>query len=340
MAEPNSWDRRKAQQIGASTIGATIPADWVAHHGLSKGDQVIIQQDEIGGSLNIVPETTDRSEKVATIAVDDDRPAACRRTIVAQYVLGCTRIEITSDEALSSAMLDEIASAERQLMGLSVIEQGVETVTVRCSVATADFELSDVLTRLWQSETTMRDGVLETVLEGGSAELDLESRQRQLRTVYYLFLRLLFSTYRKPKLNEAVGLRTGFPLIGYRTVAQDVLVMSRSTGRIGTRYTEAGPFDLDGETRTAFESVVSGLDRAVQTTRTAIEAPSCQHIDRAQLAVDALTDRCQAAQGHLETASPEPLLGLQEILEELRLCGDLTMNGLQVAARFGLRARE
>jgi len=80
--------KRKVQQLGSSTLAVTVPAEWARHHDIVKGDEVVVQRDENGGSLLIVPEQPTIEDTEATIDADVLTGDALERAIVTQYVLG------------------------------------------------------------------------------------------------------------------------------------------------------------------------------------------------------------------------------------------------------------
>lgn len=333
--------KRKIQQLGSSTLAVTLPADWAREHGAEKGDELILQRDESGGSLLLIPDSPETSEDLTTIDVDALEPAALERAILAQYVLGRQLIRVESDAPLSTAALDAVTAVERQLMGLGIVEQSVDHVDVRCSVAPGDFELPTLLERLWRTEATMREHAVDALLAGDedSAQRTIH-HERQIEKLFYLFLRLVFTTYRNPRLNESVGLETGFPLIGYRSIAQDVVLMAERARRIATMVVEADEFPpIDGETETAFREVAAALDDAADATRTAVTEPTLEAVADAREALTALSDTVDAAQAHIEAERPEPLLELQRSLTALRSSGEHAADSLDVAGHFAFRSQ-
>lgn len=332
--------KRKIQQLGSSTLAVTLPAKWARDHGAQKGDEVIIQRDESGGSLLIIPDSPKTSDETAVIDADALESPALERAILAQYVLGRQLIRIESESALSTAAFDAITDVERQLMGLGVVEQGIDHVDVRCSVAPGDFELPTLLERLWRTEATMRENAV-TALRTGDGERAQRTihHERQAQKLFYLFLRLLFTTYRNPRLNESVGLETGFPLIGYRSVAQDVVLMAERARRIATMVDELeAPAGLDDGTATRFREVATTLDDVAGATRRAVTEPSHEAVTRAREAQASLSTAIDAAQRHIEDERPEPLLVIQRSLSALRSSGDHAADSVDVASHFAFRS--
>lgn len=333
--------KRKIQQLGSSTLAVTLPAEWARDHGAEKGDEVIMQRDESGGSLLIVPDSPKTTDESAVIDADALEGAALERAVLAQYVLGRQLIRVEGESALRTDVFETVTDVERQLMGLGVVEQSTDHVDVRCSVAPGDFELPTLMTRLWRTEATMRENAIEALCTG---DVDTAQRtihhERQIEKLFFLFLRLVYTTYRNPRLNESVGLETGFPLIGYRSVAQDVVLMAESAYRIATMVVDAdNPAPLDDETERLFRDVAAALEETASATRLAVTDPEQAPITRAREAREALSEAVATAQAHFEAERPEPLLVLQRTLTALRSSGDHAADSLDVAGHFAFRSR-
>jgi phosphate uptake regulator len=330
--------KRKIQQLGSSTLAVTLPAEWTREQGLSKGDELVVQRDENGGSLLVVPEGPKTTEEMTTIDANSLSPESVRRAILAQYVLGRQLIEVEQDGAFDPAVFDAITETERGLMGLGVVEEGIDEVAIRCSVDPGDFELPTLMERLWRTEATMRTKTVEALsTDNVDSARRAVDRQRQVEKLFYLFLRLVFTTYRNPRLNRSVGLETGFPLIGYRSVAQDVVLMAVAAREVAELVIDTDGFDLDEPTADHVRAVTEALDRVATVTRTAVTTPTTNATDDGHEAVAVFEERVAEAQSHIEEARPEPLLELQRALTGFRSSGDHAADSLDVATHFAFR---
>ncbi|MDG5759597.1 phosphate uptake regulator PhoU [Natronococcus sp. A-GB1] len=331
--------KRKIQQLGSSTLAVTLPAGWARANDVEKGDEMIVQSDESGGSLLIIPDAPGTTGDAVSVDADELDVDALERTILAQYVLGRSLVRIESDTALDTDTLETVADIERGLMGLGIVEQTIDRVEIRCSIAPGDFELPTLLERLWRTEATMREHAVTALLDGDAdAAQRTIHHERQLETLFYLFLRLIFTTYRNPRLNESVGLDTGFPLIGYRSVAQDVVLMAECAREIATMIVESDSSPPNDETTDRFLSVSAALEGAADATRSAVSAPSHRAVTDARNEMDELATAVDDAQTYLETERPEPLLELQRSLTALRSSGNHAADSLDVAGHLAARS--
>jgi len=330
--------KRKVQQLGSSTLAVTLPADWARQHGVKKGDEIIVQRDETGGSLLLVPERPALGDEEATVDADLLSGEGLERAVLTQYVLGRQLITVERTVPLDAGHHDAVLAAERQLMGLGIVEQTDRRITVRCSVAPADFDLPTLLGRLGRTEGTMRRQAVTALLEGDTDRVEqVITRERQVQKLFYLFLRLVFATYRDPRFNRAVGLETGFPLIGYRSVAQDVVLMADIAVEIAKIARDAGGRTPDAATAERARALGEALEEAVSGTREAVTTPDYDAVETAREAfgpVDAQVDRLNE---HLAADRPEPLLALQRAAVLLERSARHARDSLSVATHLAYR---
>lgn len=328
--------RRKVQQLGSSTKAVSLPSEWIREHEIEKGDVLRGQADEHTGSLLLLPAEYPDNGIAATVDADAITVDMLEHIVIANYILGRQTIRVTGSSTLPSEFAACIVDLEQQLMGLGVVEQSPNQLEIRCSVAPDDFELNSLLERLWRTEALIRENAIETLINPNSGGNAMTSNyKRQADKLFYLFLRLLFTTYRNPHLNSSMGLKTGFPLIGYRSVAQDLVLMTDCTARIID-----APIDYEQIDTTmigVIEEAATALNQAVTDAQAVVTNPSIKASKSAHQSLKAATDALDAAQTHLETERPEPILRLQQLLSTLRevsvYASDTVEVGTNLAAR-------
>jgi phosphate uptake regulator len=330
--------RRKAQKLGSSTLAVTVPAEWAHSHDLSKGDELVIQRDENGSSLLVTPDEPAADGAETVIDADAMSADALSRAVVTQYVLGRGLVRIEADSALEPAHYDAVLDAERRLMGLGVVEESATHITVRCSVAPDDFELPTLLGRLGRTEATIRSGAVSALVDGDAdAARRARERKPQLEKLFSLFLRLVFTTYRNPRLNHAVGVGTGFPLIGYRSAAQDVALMADIADGIAAQVAERETDPLDETAAADIEAVHEALDTAAAEVREAVVDPDYDRVRDARESLARVDERSVGAVDRLETDRPEPLLLLHRTHLLLQRSARHTRDTLDVATHLAFR---
>ncbi|WP_096391410.1 phosphate signaling complex PhoU family protein [Halopenitus persicus] len=331
-------ETRKVQRLGPSTLAMTLPAEWASEHDVDKGDEVSIRMGGTG-TLTVLPESANTEESEATIYADDLDSGAVERAIVAQYVLGRRVIHVESDGPLGSDHINAVYRAETQLMGLGVIEETPESIAIRCSVDPEDFTLNNLLQRLENTGSTMRGEAIKALAHGDTdlAQRAL-NRERQANKIFVLLLRLIFTSYQNPALTQAVGLDSGFPLIGYRSVAKNLELTADNAEDIAEIALET-----DGESLAVEQSTMRRIreftDQVDELTELAVRSVverdydltvECRHLFRD------ISDRESEILDDLSEMDNEDLLRVREVLVSLQHTAEYAMRNAEIAANLAL----
>ncbi|GAB3685773.1 phosphate uptake regulator PhoU [Salinarchaeum chitinilyticum] len=317
----------------------TLPAEWAGEHDVEKGDEVSLRTSG-KGTLTVLPESASGEESEAIVHADDLDAGAVERAIVAQYVLGRRVIRVEQTEgALDSETINAVYQAETQLMGLGVIEETPESIAIRCSVDPEDFTLDNLLERLESTGSTMRGEAVKALARGNPdlAERAL-NRERQANKIFVLLLRLIFTAYQNPNLARAVDLDTGFPLIGYRSIAKNLELTADNAEDIAEIVLEADDNTLeldDSEMRRIREFT----DQVDEITELSVKAAVDRDYDltiavREQF--HELRDREGEILADLPEMDNEALLQVREVLVSLAQTAEYAMRNAEIAANLAL----
>jgi phosphate uptake regulator len=333
-------ETRKVQRLGPSTLAMTLPAEWAAEHDVEKGDEVSLRMGG-KGTLTVLPESANTEGSEAIITADNLDERSLERAIVAQYVLGRRVIHVQkSDGALDSEHINAVYQAETQLMGLGVIEETPERIAIRCSVDPEDFTLDNLLERLENTGSTMRGESVKALAHGNPdlAERAL-NRERQANKIFVLLLRLIFMAYQNPNLARAVGLESGFPLIGYRAVAKNLELTADNAQDIGEIALDAedNTLDVDGATMRRIREFTDQVD---EITATAVAAVVEGDYDKA-IAVGRMFEDISDRELELIKDLPSDmnkvqLLRTREVLVGLQQTAQYAMRNAEIAANLAL----
>ncbi|WP_327052433.1 phosphate uptake regulator PhoU [Halomicrococcus gelatinilyticus] len=331
-------ETRKVQRLGPSTLAMTLPAEWASEHDVEKGDEVSLRVSG-KGSLTVLPESAHGEETEAKIHTEQLDAAAVERAIVAQYVLGRRVIHVESDDALDSSHINAVYNAETQLMGLGVIEETPESIAIRCSVDPEDFDLDNLLERLENTGSTMRSEAVKALAHGNPdlAQRAL-NRERQANKIFVLLLRLIFTAHENPTLARAVGLDSGFPLIGYRSIAKNLELTADNAEDIADIVLEADGHTLDVDQAT-MRRIREFTDQVDEMTAQAVEAAVERDYDKT-LAVrrqfHELGDRESDILSDLPEMDNEDLLRVRDVLVSLQQTAQYAMRNAEIAANLAL----
>ena len=331
-------ETRKVQRLGPSTLAMTLPAKWARKQDVEKGDEVTVRESG-KGSLTVTPESAHGEETEAAIHAENFDADAVERAIVGQYVLGRRIIHVESEDALESEHINAVYKAETQLMGLGVVEETPERITIRCSVDPEDFDLDNLLERLENTGSTMREEAVQA-LARGSPDLAQRAlnRERQANKIFVLLLRLIFTAFDDPSLARAVGLDDGFPLIGYRSVAKNLELTADNAEDIAEIVLDADDHTLDVDQST-MRRIREFTDQVDEITAAAVDAVVARDYD-ATVEVRELFGELGDREGDILADLPEmdndDLLEVREVLVSLQQTAQYAMRNAEIAANLGL----
>jgi phosphate uptake regulator len=329
---------RKVQRLGPSTLAMTLPAEWASEHGVEKGDEVSLRMGG-KGTLTVMPESVQSEEAEAVIRAAGLDADAVERAIVAQYVLGrrIIHVEVEKGETLESTHINAVYNAETQLMGLGVIEETPESIAIRCSVDPEDFTLDNLLERLESTGSTMRNEAVKA-LAHGDADLAQRAlnRERQANKIFVLLLRLIFTAYQNPNLARAVGLRDGFPLIGYRSIAKNLELTADNAEDIAeiALAAEDNRLDIDDA---QLRRIREFTDEVNELTELAVSAAVDRDYDTAievRKRFAAIGDREREILDDLPEMDNEALLQVREVLVSLAQTAQFAVRNAEIATNL------
>lgn len=332
-------ETRKVQRLGPSTLAMTLPAEWASEHNVEKGDEVSLRTSG-KGTLTVMPESVNTEESEATIFADELGSNAVERAIVSQYVLGRRIIHVERTEgALDSDTINAVYQAETQLMGLGVVEETPESIAIRCSVDPEDFSLDNLLGRLESTGSTMRGEAVKGLAHGNPdlAQRAL-NRERQANKIFVLLLRLIFTAYQNPNLARAVDLDSGFPLIGYRSIAKNLELTADNAEDIADIVLETDEHLLAVDD-TTMRRIREFTDQVDELTELTVQAAVDRDYDltiEARSLFHEISDREQEILSDLPEMDNDELLQTREVLVSLQQTAQYAMRNAEIAANLAL----
>ncbi len=333
-------ETRKVQRLGPSTLAMTLPAEWASAHDVEKGDEVSLRMGG-KGTLTVLPESVQSEESEAVVHAVDLAAQDVERAIVAQYVLGrrVIHVDAPESETLTSAHINAVYNAETQLMGLGVVEETPERITIRCSVDPEDFTLDNLLERLESTGSTMRNEAIKALAHGNPdlAQRAL-NRERQANKIFVLLLRLIFTAYQNPNLARAVGLDDGFPLIGYRSIAKNLELTADNAEDIADIALAADDHSL-AVGSTTMKRIRTFTDQVNEITAKAVEAAVERDYEAAievRKQYEEIGDREHEILEDLDEMTNETLLEVREVLVALQKTVEYAIRNAEIATNLAL----
>lgn len=333
-------ETRKVQRLGPSTLAMTLPAEWAKEYDVNKGDEVSLRMGG-KGMLAVMPESVQQEESEAIIHADSLEADAVERAILAQYVLGrrIIQVECDGEDSLESTTINAVYNAETQLMGLGVIEETPERITIRCSVDPEDFTLSDLIERLESTGRTMRNEAIRALAHGNPdlAQRAL-NRERQANKIFVLLLRLIFTAHQNPNLTRALDLDDGFALIGYRSIAKNLELTADNAEDIAeiALNAEGHTLDVDDTMMRRIREFTDQVDEITEKgVACAVENDYETALDVRRLFTE-IKDKEQEILNDIDEMPNQDLLRVREVLVSLQQTAQYAVRNAEIATNLAL----
>jgi phosphate uptake regulator len=203
-------DTRKLQKVGYSTLSVSLPSSWVKENGLKRGDNVFLMP-ENDGSLKLFPSELVKlkeeiEEYICNADLCDD-PKMLERVIVGSYILGREVFSIISSERVRSEHIQEVRGIMNKLIGLGIVEETPDRITLQCSVDPRKFQIDMLLRRLSIISLTIVKEAIQALVESNQKlARDAINREDEADMMHLLAMRLLISAQRKREVAKEIGL--------------------------------------------------------------------------------------------------------------------------------------
>lgn len=332
-------ETRKVQRLSPSTVAMTLPAEWVREYDVNKGDAVSLRLGS-KGILTVISEAAQQKASEVVIHAENLKAVAVERAILAQYILGRRIIQVEEtdeNETLESETINAVYNAEPHLMGLGVIEETPERITIRCSVDPADFTLADLLERLESTGRTMRDEAIRA-LAHDTPDLAQRAlnRERQANKLFLLLLRLIGTATQNPTLTRALGVDNGGALIGYRSIAKSLELTADHAADIADIALTTGNLRVDDTTLRRIRAVT---DQVHELTENGVWCAVTREYDRA-IAVRRhfaeIEERVTEILTDIDELPNEDLLRVHKVLKRLRQTAQEAVRNAEIGTNLAL----
>lgn len=224
---------RNILKIGKSSLAITLPKKWVQKQGLKEGDEVVLEE-TTKGYLIIRPGVESIAEEGLTgvITIGKGRENSLERIIIAYYQAGYTKIKVKpATGRVDTHLREAVRKSLRRLIGLEIIEEGTDYITLETIVDTSSMKIDKVLSRMeilvLNSAKDLRDytiyldkDILRTII----------GRDEDIDKFYFLLSRQVNLSLKYVGYSEKVGVEEPsllLPLFSYgKTIERigDVLV--------------------------------------------------------------------------------------------------------------------
>jgi phosphate uptake regulator len=195
-------EMRKVQSTKLGTFLVTIPKEWVADMGLTKGGHVSLElegTDVVVSPVNKRPSTQSRPLDIDKVK---DRKML-ELSIGSSYVQGHDITEVVSKGKILPEQKRWIRESVDNLVGVEVAEEFSDRVLLQNLVDPRMFDLDTTMRKLSESSmAVLRDAVSGLASDDRVLAQDAFERGKQSTKIYRLLLRLAFQLLRNRKLRD------------------------------------------------------------------------------------------------------------------------------------------
>jgi len=173
---------RKIQKTGRNTFIVSLPYDWVAKRGISKGAAIYLSENE-DDTLTLSLKKGERRPKACSISVSDFVPSM--RNLVSAYVGGADRIIIRGEG--TSIIAEE---ARRILAGVEIADETGDEITLQ--ILTFDnLSIDSIIKRLFNVTQSMFGLAISAAKSGKDVQAEIARKEDDVDRLYLLLLRNL-----------------------------------------------------------------------------------------------------------------------------------------------------
>jgi len=205
---------RRIQKIGRSSYFINLPKKWVEQFNLDKGSIIKLSMGK-NGSLIIEPTGESKEEETATIHLT----STISRDIISKYLLGYKTIRIVSSRGLTEDEIKTIKDTVRFLIGLEVVEEGLNEVIIQSMLDVESIHPSKLISREGIiAEGILRDSITSLAKRDINTALLASRRDEEINRFYFLLVRVLRSALQNYNIISKFNL-TPLDIVDYRLAA-------------------------------------------------------------------------------------------------------------------------
>ena len=149
--------KRKIVQQGKSSLNISIPNAWAKKHGMTKGDEVNIEEKD---TELIISTGKDAPLETKTLDVGDLDETSIRWYLISLYCSGFDELKIIFKD---HEQIDSIHSCIRNLLGYNIMEQRKKYCIVRCISQPVEGELEPSLKRNFMVVLSIAESTLDAI---------------------------------------------------------------------------------------------------------------------------------------------------------------------------------
>ncbi len=244
---------RKIQVTGGSTHVVSLPKKWVDRCGLGRSDTVAIHE-EPDDSLLIVPhgDPKSRARRVVLDIPDPVTDEIIVRKLVGAYLAGADEIRLRSKGRMDPKVRQTVRATIRDLVGVEILDEGSDDVTLQDLVGVSDMDLRKTVTRMHRIAGIMFADAMAAFAElDHTLAEDVSGRDDELDRLEWHVSKQMHALLEQPRLAARLQVRPAEAL-NYYLVARALERMGDHASKICKQIPELSEVP-DGVARSIIE---------------------------------------------------------------------------------------
>jgi phosphate uptake regulator len=234
---------RKIQVTGGSTHVVSLPKKWIDRTGLGRSDTLAIHE-EADGTLLIVPHGDPRtkSRRIVLEVPDPINEDVIVRQLVGAYLAGADEIHLRANGRMDPKARQTIHSTIRDLVGVEILEEGSESVTLQDLVGVSEMDLRKTVTRMHRIARIMFDDAITAFIEQDpELAADVSSRDDEVDRLEWHVSKQMHALLEQPRLAARLQI--------HPAEALNLYLVARSLERMGDHASKIckNVLDLEGK---------------------------------------------------------------------------------------------
>lgn len=289
---------RKVQEMGGGTPIISLPKKWAKQNSIKKGDVLSLEVRK-DNSLIIYPFM--KEEKVtreATITYPKEYIEYLVNEITGAYLLGYDVIRVQGKERITYEDRDRLKKAIRQLIGLEIVEEDAQSVTIQSLLEPTTLTPEKIFRRMHMISGGMHRDAITSLLEKDEHLVKVVvERDEEVDRLHFLLIRLIRSAIVEPRLLDEFGL-SAVDCIDYRVASNLLEAVGDSSVDIAKNVLKLSKFLLDDALKKGLEDARDVLEKMQELV---VRAFLTKSVKDARQAIE-LSSRLMAQMGKYEKA--------------------------------------
>ncbi len=196
---------RRLQMSKGGSFLISLPKEWVKSNGLTGGAVLKLAAGE-GGELTIKAESAAEGERGITAVIKEGE--GLERQIRAYYLYGADTIVIELGKRMTPAVREEVNTSIHKLIGLEIVEEDADSITVQSLLQPASMPVKSTLRRAYTLAANMhREAEQALIHRDMDLAVSVDRRDDEVDRLYFLMVRQLRLVLRNPSMTERLGIK-------------------------------------------------------------------------------------------------------------------------------------